>query len=155
SRRMRNGPLPARALFRLDLATGSVSSSPEAPEDLVAWARANLPGLVAGKTPPEGELAAETISVAGAPRAIVYGVSPDSGGFGLAFGGETKARPPPPERASGDGPLLPAAAGAEPIPLFLELSDAWGRVLLRRGSSFDAALGFEDRLAGLRAGIFR
>src|SRR5262249_56301395 len=90
SRRMRNGPLPARALFRLDLATGSVSSSPEAPEDLVAWARANLPGLVAGKTPPEGELAAETISVAGAPRAIVYGVSPDSARICLAFEVDTK-----------------------------------------------------------------
>src|SRR5262249_51609133 len=155
SRRMRNGPLPARALFRLDVATGTVSASPEAPEDLVAWVRANLPGLVAGKTPPEGELAAETISVAGAPRTIVYGVSPDSSRICLAFEVDTKDLAPFLERAFADGPLLPAAAGAEPIPLFLELSDAWGRVPLRRGSSFDAALGFEEGLAGPRAGIFR
>jgi len=156
ARRVGRAPLPARAFFRVDLLTGEVFSSPGAPADLSLWARESLPALLAARAAPLGELAAESLVVAGRPRTIVFGVSPDSAHLGLAFEVETRDLAPYLERAFAEGPLLPAFAGAGPgIAISLELVDAWGRSLFRKGNAIDPAFGVEEKVADPRAGVFR
>ena len=155
ARRMQHGPLPAASLFRVDLASGVVTSSAEAPEPLAAWARERLPALLSARAPAEGELAAEPVDAGGARRLIVYGVSPDSARIGLAFEVDTKDMAPFLERAFAEAPLLPSAASGGDTPVFLQLADTWGRVLFQKGGSFDPKLGYEARVDDPGAGVFR
>lgn len=84
--------LPARSLYRVDLASGEVASSPGAPADLVLWGNEHLPALLAERATCEGEIAAASFTIAGQPRTIVYGVSPD------AISPLISRRPSPPGR---------------------------------------------------------
>lgn len=154
-RRMSLGPLVAKSLFRLNLLTGSVSASPGTPTELVQWAGEKLPALFAERSAIQGELRAQPVTLAGNPHEIVYGVSPDAAHICLAFDLDTRDLAPLFERVLLDGPLLPGSADGGPaVPVSLELADAWGRVLLRRGDPFNPAFGVEKRVTNLAEGIF-
>ena len=67
--------LPARSLYRVDLASGKVAASAGAPAELALWARENLPALLVERASRGGEIAAVSFTLSGAPRTIVYGVA--------------------------------------------------------------------------------
>ena len=153
ARRMQHGPLPSPSLFRVDLETKQVWSSPETPEPVAAWARAGLPALLSSRAPADGELAAEPVEAGGARRLIVYGVSPDSARIGLAFEVDPKDLATFLERALAEAPLLPSAAGGGETPVALELADPWGGIILRKGGSIESPPGYQARIDG--PGILR
>jgi signal transduction histidine kinase len=153
---MGHGPLPAKTFFRLDPATGAVSSSPGSPPELAAWAAAKLPSLCAARSGLEGDLDAAPVEVGGTPRVVVYGASPDAARICLAFEIDTRDLAPFLERAFAEAPLLPvssANSGGGSTFVSLELADAWGRALLRKGSAFNPEFGVEETL--IDPGVFR
>ncbi len=150
--------LPARSFYRVDLASKRVVASPGAPPELVSWAEENLPGLLAGRAAGEGELAAVSVAVAGTPRTIVYGVSPDAARLALAFEVDPPELAPWFLKALAVGPLLPsseARGGDRNALVSLGLSDAWGREVFHSGGAFDPAFGISEKITDPGAGVFR
>jgi signal transduction histidine kinase len=150
--------LPARSLYRVDLASGRVVSSPGAPPELVLWARENLPGLLAQRASGGGEIAAVSFTAAGTPRTVVYGVSPDAARLALAFEVDPRDLTPFFQKSLTIGPLIPASSlgGANRNDLVsLDLTDAWGRQLFHSGGTFDPAFGISEKIADPAVGIFR
>lgn len=150
--------LPARSFYRVDLASRLVVASPGAPPDLVRWARENLPGLLAERASHGGEIAAVSFTVSGAPRTIVYGVSPDAARLALAFEVDPRDLTPWLRKAMAVGPLIPASStrGIDRNALVsLDLKDAWGREIFRSGGVFDPAFGVSEKITDPAAGVFR
>ena len=150
--------LPARSFYRVDLASKRVVSSPGAPPDLVLWAGEHLPGLLAERASGEGEIAAASFAIAGKPRTIVYGVSPDPARLALAFEVDPLDLTPWFRKALAVGPLIPSSEkdGKDRNTLVsLGLEDAWGREIFRSGGAFDPAFGISETITDPAAGVFR
>jgi signal transduction histidine kinase len=150
--------LPARSFYRVDLASKRVVSSPGAPPDLVLWAGENLPGLLAERASGTGDLAAVSVTVAGTPRTIVYGVSPDAARLALAFEVDPLDLTPWFRKALDVGPLIPSSGvrgGDRNALVSLGLRDAWGREIFHSGGAFDPAFGISEKITDPAAGVFR
>jgi signal transduction histidine kinase len=150
--------LPARSFYRVDLASRHVVASPGAPAELALWARENLPGLLAERASRGGEIAAVSFTISGAPRTIVYGVSPDAARLALAFEVDPRDLTPWFQKALAVGPLIPASStrGVNRNALVsLDLKDAWGREIFRSGGVFDPAFGISEKITDPAAGVFR
>jgi signal transduction histidine kinase len=150
--------LPARSLYRVDLASGKVAASAGASADLVLWARENLPALLAERASRGGEIAAVSFTLSGAPRTIVYGVSPDPARLALAFEVDPRDLTPWLQKALDVGPLIPASSSRgdnRNALVALELRDAWGRAIFRSGGAFDPAFGISEKITDPAAGVFR
>ena len=150
--------LPARSLYRVDLASGKVVASAGAPADLVLWARENLPARLAERASRGGEITAVSFTLSGAPRTIVYGVSPDPARLALAFEVDPRDLTPWLQKALDVGPLIPASStrGVDRNALVaLDLTDAWGRAIFRSGGAFEPAFGISEKITDPAAGVFR
>src|SRR5262249_25531700 len=134
-----------RHLFRFDLTSGRMDSSPGTPPDVAAWVNTNLPPLLRRRLDTQGEVATVSATIAGRPHALVYGASPDpERPFALVFEVDLEKLRPYLERAFRDEPLFPAPPGIGlPVSdlLFLESRDVWGRTLFTTRGSFEPALG--------------
>jgi signal transduction histidine kinase len=150
--------LPARSLYRVDLASRQVTASAGAPAELTLWARENLPALLAERASHGGEIAAVSFTISGAPRTIVYGVSPDAARLALAFEVDPRDLTPWLQKALAVGPLIPASStgGVNRNALVsLDLRDAWGRAIFHSGGVFDPAFGISEKIEDPAAGVFR
>jgi signal transduction histidine kinase len=158
-RNLARAPGFLRHLFRVDLASGRIDASAGTPAELLAWVRSNLPALLTQRAGSRGEVAAISQTIAGEPRTLVYGVSPDAEpAFALAFEIDVEKLRPYLVGAYRDEPLLPAPPDVElPVQdlLFLELSDVWDRPIFRSPGAFEPALGVSRRIEDPALGPFR
>jgi signal transduction histidine kinase len=141
-----------RTLFRMDLESGRITTSPPASSELARWLDTNLARLVRERASPRGELVVSHALVGGEPRTFVYGLSPGAGRpFALGFEVDLAALRPSFQKAFTDQPLLPeplhsAVPGNDAV--FLELLDPWGRRLLVTPGRFEPAFSATRTVAG-------